>query len=393
MSLSRDLISQFVKITKDKPKTKTETIVYGIMVDDTHVKIDGSKDDSATPIQRTAIAKAGDRVTVLIKNHTAVVTGNLGKPAVNDDVLLEKDYASKTHVETRIDQKIGEINIGTYATVETVNQKVGELNDELDKKADSDALNSYATKTEMNSQLSLKADSATLGSYAKITDVDGKVSELNASIETKVNIDKLTTELKAQADTIELISDKLIIKSGTFSLSEGGIVIDAQNFKLDKDGTVTSIGGNIGGFELKTDYLGTHYGLRRFNDLSEVYPIFISSLDKSYFTVSGPQYQEGKTDSFVGLSYNKVVASKQEYRKSNFYEGAYHDIRSDVTLEGGKISFYCNGKRAYIFLNEYGTLCFYVSSDGNSSYNIATNIPQSNFTYEESTIDPDVSVI
>ena len=83
MSLSSDLISQFVKITKDDTKKQTESTVYGTVVYDgkPYVKIDGS--DLLTPVTTTTDVQDGERVTVLIKNHTATVTGNISSPAVD----------------------------------------------------------------------------------------------------------------------------------------------------------------------------------------------------------------------------------------------------------------------------------------------------------------------
>lgn len=97
MSLSKDLISQFVKITNDTKKSANETTVYGtIHVSDgsTYVQIDGSEID--TPVTATTNVKDGDRVTVMIKNHTATVTGNLTSPAPRtDDVADAKEVATK----------------------------------------------------------------------------------------------------------------------------------------------------------------------------------------------------------------------------------------------------------------------------------------------------------
>lgn len=90
MPLSNDLISQFVKITKDETKTKKENSVYGTVVekgDSTFVRFDGS--DLVTPVSKTANAKDGDRVTVMIKNHTAIITGNLSSPAARVADLLD----------------------------------------------------------------------------------------------------------------------------------------------------------------------------------------------------------------------------------------------------------------------------------------------------------------
>lgn len=85
MALSSDLISQFVKITNDNTESnKKETIVYGTTVaqdGQMYVKIDGS--DMLTPVATTARMSAGERVTVMIKNHSAIVTGNITSPAAS----------------------------------------------------------------------------------------------------------------------------------------------------------------------------------------------------------------------------------------------------------------------------------------------------------------------
>ena len=82
MDLSNDIVSQFAKITtRDKDKNN-ETTVYGTvkMYDGTTcVKIDGS--DLLTPVDTTTEVKDGERVTVLVKNHSAVIIGNTSDPS------------------------------------------------------------------------------------------------------------------------------------------------------------------------------------------------------------------------------------------------------------------------------------------------------------------------
>ena len=82
MGLSNDLISQFVKATKDDKKEKKETTVYGETVyykGETYVKLDGS--ELLTPVKSTTDTIPGDRVAVMIKDHTATITGNLSSPS------------------------------------------------------------------------------------------------------------------------------------------------------------------------------------------------------------------------------------------------------------------------------------------------------------------------
>ena len=86
MALSTDLISQFVKVTKDEAKDNKGSTVYGEVVkysNKDYVKIDGS--DLLTPISSSSIVvDDGERVSILIKDHNATVTGNITSPAGTD---------------------------------------------------------------------------------------------------------------------------------------------------------------------------------------------------------------------------------------------------------------------------------------------------------------------
>lgn len=90
MSLSNELLMQFAKVTKDDKKEKKETTVYGTTVEQNgriYVKLDGS--ELLTPVSKTADAKEGERVTVLIKNHNAIITGNSSSPAARSNDVIE----------------------------------------------------------------------------------------------------------------------------------------------------------------------------------------------------------------------------------------------------------------------------------------------------------------
>lgn len=89
MALSNELLSQLIKVTKPVENKKlTEATVYGTTVeqnDNLYVQLDGS--DVLTPASSTVKMKSGERVIVKIKDHTAIVTGNLTiQSARSDDV-------------------------------------------------------------------------------------------------------------------------------------------------------------------------------------------------------------------------------------------------------------------------------------------------------------------
>lgn len=90
MGLSSTLLSQFAKAAVQKQKTPIETTVTGVTVmynGKPYVRIDGS--ELLTPVQTTSSVGDGDRVTVMIKNHTATVTGNTSDPAASSTTVKE----------------------------------------------------------------------------------------------------------------------------------------------------------------------------------------------------------------------------------------------------------------------------------------------------------------
>ena len=109
MDLSTELISQFAKITNDDEGRKKETTVYGTTVQSDgviYVRLDGSK--LLTPVLSAADTKPNERVIVMIKNHTATITGNLSSPAArSDDVKDVADLPERvTKIEYSMEDKV-----------------------------------------------------------------------------------------------------------------------------------------------------------------------------------------------------------------------------------------------------------------------------------------------
>lgn len=97
MGLSTELISEFVKITNDNKKSKEDNTVYGTVKTVSEdgksamVKIDGS--DELTPVTTTCSIRGednsdpenpypGDRVRLTVRNHSAIVTGNVSDQSI-----------------------------------------------------------------------------------------------------------------------------------------------------------------------------------------------------------------------------------------------------------------------------------------------------------------------
>lgn len=116
MVLDDLLISQFAKITKSDKQPKSDTIVYGTIVEQggsTYMKIDGS--DLLTPISTMTMVGDGDRVSAVIKNHSLTVTGNASYPSTRlpdvgnsvntaigefNKVITEELTADRARIET-----------------------------------------------------------------------------------------------------------------------------------------------------------------------------------------------------------------------------------------------------------------------------------------------------
>ena len=115
MSLSHDIISEFVKVTNNNKEKPKEGIVYATIVqgsDGKYVKIDGS--DLLTPADTTTDIEDGERVTVMIKDHKATVTGNVTSPSASGN---------------RVDKVVDTVTeqIGVFETVVADKISVNEL--------------------------------------------------------------------------------------------------------------------------------------------------------------------------------------------------------------------------------------------------------------------------
>lgn len=201
MPLSNDLISQFVKITKDKTKDTNETVVYGTVQDSkapnglNYVKIDGS--DLLTPVLATTVVSPDDRVTIMIKNHSAVVTGNLTSPAprVGDTLDISTLNAQIARIDTleTVDTEIQGKLTANIADINSLKTNTATISGTLD-----------AAKADITT---LKADTATINK--KLTAAEADIDDLQANtltaaqIEaTYATIENLNVE-KARIDVLE----------------------------------------------------------------------------------------------------------------------------------------------------------------------------------------------
>ena len=242
MSLSNDLISQFVKITRDQTVEKKESIVYGTTVEyesKMYVKIDGS--DLLTPITTTADLQSGERVTVMIKDHTATVTGNITSPSASS-IKVNKLEEDMLQVDKLIADKANIKDLEAInATIKNLKAKDAEIENLVANKAnikDLDVINADIK--------SLKADKA------RIDVLETKYADINTLISghlTSENIQSL--HLTAANTTIEnaLIKDAMIDTINASKINTG--VINTNNVSIQSDDGSMLLQGNLQQFKDK----------------------------------------------------------------------------------------------------------------------------------------------
>lgn len=207
MALSSDLISQFVQITQEKKESK-ETTVYGTIVEyngGKYVRLDGS--DLLTPISTTADALDGERVTVMIKDHTALVTGNVSSPSARTDTV--KEMGTKiSEFEVIIADKVSTERLeAEIARIDTLVAENVTIKERLD--ANEASIN---TLTANNATITgkLTAAEAEIESL-KTTKLDTTVAEITyATIKSLEATDAKINNLEAAYGTFrDLTTDKL----------------------------------------------------------------------------------------------------------------------------------------------------------------------------------------
>jgi hypothetical protein len=209
MALSSELISQFVKATKDdSSKDNNESTVYGTVKEyngKKYVQLDGS--DLLTPISSTTDTKADERVTVMIKNHTATVTGNISSPAARTDDVREigsKISEFEVVIADKVDTK--ELNAERARIDNLVSENViirGELdaNTANIKELTADSVKVNDTLTAHKADIEdLQAKNATIegtltAHKANIDDLTADNATINSTLNAhKANIDDLTAD-------------------------------------------------------------------------------------------------------------------------------------------------------------------------------------------------------
>lgn len=316
MALSTDLISQFVKVTKDETKDNKGSTVYGEVVkynNKDYVKIDGS--DLLTPISSSSIVvDDGERVSILIKDHNATVTGNITSPA------------------------------GTDKSVQNVSQKVTELYSVVAEKATFEQLEAEKARIDdlvadnVTIKEQLTADSADIRDLkAKDVAIEGKLTAAEADIE---NLE--TKKLDASVADIKYAT---IENLNATNADVHNLTGDFADFKV---ATVDRLNANDANIEsLQTNKLDAKDAAIKYAniDFSNINEAAVQKLFSDSGIIKDLVVSEGKiTGELVGVTIKgdlieggTVVADKLVVKGEN---GLYYKLNTDgVTTEAEQTEY------------------------------------------------------
>lgn len=268
MELSNNLVRQFAKaVNGGKKNTADSSLVMGTVEksgDKTYVKIDGS--DSRTPVASTTDVLDGERVTVVIKNHEAFITGNFTSPSArSEDVkALEKVVTDKVDTKelTAIKGDITNLHTKTLDIDKTLTAQSAKIKDLDTKKLSAEdaelkfanidfsnigkaAMEYFFAKSGLIKDVTI-GDATITGELVGVT-IKGSLIEGGTIVADKLVIqgeDGLYYKLNTDGKTVE--------KEQTDYNSLNGQVIQAKSVTAEKIDVkdLVAFGATIGGFKI-----------------------------------------------------------------------------------------------------------------------------------------------
>lgn len=347
MDLPNSLVSQFAKLSKNQNESNEKT-VYGTTVaqgDKLYVNIDGS--DSITPVVSMSDIKPGERVSVLIKDHTATIIGNITNPSAGTEevgkVLDEYDtiIAKIGNFELLIADKVTteqlEASLAIIDTALIGKASVAELDAVKATIKNLDVSKLEAEIARIDKAIIDKADVTDLNAvYAEIDLIKGDVGEIETLIGGHLTMDNIQslvlTSSKVTVDNA-FIKDAMIDRVSASKLYAGTIDTDNVNIQ-SSDGSMT-ITGSIQQFKDSNGKVRIQIG----KDSSGDFTFILYGEDGNGQLIN----QNGITASAIsdGLIVNKMVADNAAI------SGSKLDIDSVITsINNGTTTI--KGTRIYL---------------------------------------------
>lgn len=399
MALSNDLISQFVKVVNSEKKAKREATVYGTAVEyngATYVKLDGS--DLLTPVETTADVKAGERVTVMIKDHAATVTGNISSPAarkgdveeignkISEVEILVADKVSTKQLEAekgRIDDlvteniKVKEHLEASDAEIETIQSDYISVKEKLTahdaaiENLDATKIDAKIVESKYATIESLKATDAKFNNldatYATITSLEAEKARIDDLDAKKLSATQ--ADLKYANIDFSNIGIAAVQKLFTDSGIIGDLVVSEGHITGKLVG-VTIVGDLIEGGTVKADKLvvlgedGLYYKLNTNGVTTTAEQTEYNSLNGSVITAKTITAEKINVDDLVAFD---ATIGGFNITDSSIYSGA----KASVTNTTRGIYLDKNGQISFGDADNY--IRYYKASDGTYKLEISAD--------------------
>lgn len=247
MSLSQDIVEQFVKTMTEKDKTRKEAIVNGTykkIGDKEYVQIDGS--DILTPVESTVEAEDGERVQVQIKDHNATVTGNITSPAARSKSVqnLKDEVDEFGNTIQQLDNSItqqGNSIIQIENNIKQVENDILQANNQINQQNN--------TITQLGNDINEQNDKIDSMNNT-ITQHGNDIESMNNTIEQHNNrIEQNENDIEQQNNTIEQFGNDIKeygnrIDSVENQITEQGDSITSLNNRVDSQDNIISQHGD-----------------------------------------------------------------------------------------------------------------------------------------------------
>ena len=343
-------------MTNDSTSNKNnQSNVYGTVVlynDNQYVQLDGS--DLLTPADNTVHIKNGERVTVSINNHTAIINGNVTDISASDQELKEVhnelvDFEITTEgmfVEVR-----DEFNTKLTDFKVTVDGMFVEVRDEMDQKFADFKVTVDGMFLDVRDEMDKKF-------------TDFKVTVDGMFVEVRDEMDKKFAEVKVTTDEITAAVNKKVdgIEVGTI------VTQNAESWGL-------SINGKLSGTNYRFD--GNNFTIGSSNGSTTAY----HAADYSKWTHSDGSWTKISAN---GMTWSKGPTTTGYHYL--LYAGEYvcnSEETVTITLpdefKGKNFKVVTSIKRIYVSNDEYVTGCYFPLL---SFYAESTNINRANGTFQ-----------
>lgn len=250
MGLSNELISQFAKLTNNKKENKEATVkatyikrVNGV----DYVRLDGADSNVLTPVKTTVDAEAGDKVSVLIKEHTATIMGNISSPSARATVVenLKDEVDEYGNTIQRLDTTIAQQNSSIIQIETNIHQQ-------------QTTINQYDTKINQQGDTIISLNNTMIQQGNSIESInntivehDNQINSIGNTIDEQGNIitshnnilEQYDNRIKQNSNNIEQQGNQ-IIQNGN-RINQQNDIIQSQDNKIISMGNIIDQQNNI----------------------------------------------------------------------------------------------------------------------------------------------------